>query len=436
MFTVQVVEGQTFTLSCRILSGRPSPRLIWLRDEKRILKNVHQSQIPHRYFLEDANSIKANGIYVIDSDETLVISNITKDKSGPYKCVASNVAGTSAVHFDVEVFVPPTLEEGVDIETEYSVKVHSFIAITCPVTGKPDPEIRWFKDSEEIDEDFVNMFQISQDRKRLIIMQAELENSGEYTCVAINDAGTRKINYRVSVFEEQMEWSPWSSWSACSSSCGPGRRKRNRECLLILPNPKQIYPSYYEKKENEIEQKKGNTCLGDDEQSQKCFLGPCTNSGSEEYHPKRKRVKKIRSSMPKKATLNLQGNINGKKLNPSFASANYDQWNNGPTLMAELDLDPYEQGNLHPYLPFILSPVTWNTAGEIDEASNGFSLTDGVFEQHSQLEFMSGETLHLAHKGHGVDKNTGELKVHIEVEGEVPQYQSDALLYLEPFSGN
>ncbi|XP_046397013.1 hemicentin-1-like isoform X2 [Ischnura elegans] len=430
--TVQVVAGQTFTLSCRILFGRPSPHLLWLRNGKKILKNIHQSNNPFRYTVDDHTSIATHGVFVIDSDETLVISNITEAESGAYKCGASNEAGTSEVNFNVEVFVPPSLEEGTNVETVFSVKVYSFIALVCPVTGNPVPDIKWFKDSEEIDEEYANVFQMSQDKRRLIIMQAKVENTGEYTCVATNEAGTKKINYKVSVLDEQSEWSPWSPWSACTSSCGSGTRKRYRECTVIQPNLKHLVPSYYHTSDNQIDLSSQPYCPGEDSQVQKCVNEPCQSPAPEEYRvrSKKKKVKRV----PKRASLNLHGKLNGQPISSSHASASFNPWNSGPTLEAEVEVDPYQQGNLHPYMPFILSPVTWSAAGEIDDASNGYSLTDGVFEQRSQLEFMSGETLYLSHKGQGVDTNTGELKVEIEVEGEVPQYQSDAMVYLTPYS--
>jgi hypothetical protein len=34
--------------------------------------------------------------------------------------------------------------------------------------------------------------------------------------------------------------------------------------------------------------------------------------------------------------------------------------------------------------------VSWNTAYEVDEANNGYSLTNGNFRQHSQIEFATG----------------------------------------------
>jgi hypothetical protein len=34
--------------------------------------------------------------------------------------------------------------------------------------------------------------------------------------------------------------------------------------------------------------------------------------------------------------------------------------------------------------------VSWNAAYEVDEANNGYSLTNGNFRQRSQIEFATG----------------------------------------------
>jgi hypothetical protein len=34
--------------------------------------------------------------------------------------------------------------------------------------------------------------------------------------------------------------------------------------------------------------------------------------------------------------------------------------------------------------------VSWNAAYEVDDANNGYSLTNGNFRQHSQIEFATG----------------------------------------------
>jgi len=51
------------------------------------------------------------------------------------------------------------------------------------------------------------------------------------------------------------EWDAWTSWSSCSAECGPGSRRRTRNCL-------------------------GDGCVGESSQSRSCNEGPCTGSWS------------------------------------------------------------------------------------------------------------------------------------------------------------
>lgn len=107
-----------------------------------------------------------------------------------------------------------------------------------------------------------------------------------------------------------------------------------------------------------------------------------------------------------------------------------------------------------PYMPFVMSPLSWNTAYEMDSADNGYSLTNGNFYSESDVKFStgiyescrivfdlasvkkanmfsSGEGLRVKHKGEGVDEN-GSFLVEIEVVGEVPLVEPHATVLVEP----
>jgi hypothetical protein len=56
----------------------------------------------------------------------------------------------------------------------------------------------------------------------------------------------------VSVLSETAGWGLWTEWNACSSTCGLGKRQRNRLCDNPPPLPG------------------GNTCDGDEEETEAC----------------------------------------------------------------------------------------------------------------------------------------------------------------------
>ena len=61
-----------------------------------------------------------------------------------------------------------------------------------PPKGKPEPNIYWLKNEREIDESDSDY--IVTQEGHLIIVNAKLSDSGNFTCVAENIAATRKTN--------------------------------------------------------------------------------------------------------------------------------------------------------------------------------------------------------------------------------------------------
>ncbi|EDO39017.1 predicted protein, partial [Nematostella vectensis] len=51
-------------------------------------------------------------------------------------------------------------------------------------------------------------------------------------------------------------WGEWSEWTRCSTSCGPGKKTRDRKCN----NPEAAY---------------GGKCVGDAQETDSCKLFPC-----------------------------------------------------------------------------------------------------------------------------------------------------------------
>ncbi|XP_070183045.1 netrin receptor UNC5C-like isoform X2 [Littorina saxatilis] len=110
------------------------------------------------------------------------------------------------------------------------VAVEKTAELQClPPEGKPLPRVFWLKDDVELNVAEDINFIISSEGS-LIINQARLQDTGNYTCGAVNPA-TRRLSDSASLLVyRDGGWSAWTDWSDCSATCGKGKKRRTRAC--------------------------------------------------------------------------------------------------------------------------------------------------------------------------------------------------------------
>ena len=71
--------------------------------------------------------------------------------------------------------------------------------LQCVVFGVPSPVIQWVNNGRPIDRSDSRM-RVSPEGRRLEILDAEVADSGRYTCIAKNDAGIVDRDFDLEVF--------------------------------------------------------------------------------------------------------------------------------------------------------------------------------------------------------------------------------------------
>uniref|UniRef100_A0A3Q2YR82 Hemicentin 1 n=1 Tax=Hippocampus comes TaxID=109280 RepID=A0A3Q2YR82_HIPCM len=167
---VKVKVNSTLTMECAA-QAFPTPALQWYMDGKILLADEHVS-------------ITANGRIV-------QIRHAQVSDTGRYTCIATNVAGEDEKDFDVNIQSPSSF--GVDAR---EVILNNPISLYCEPNAVPPPALTWYKDGRPL---------ISNDNilimpgRVLQIPRTQAEDSGRYTCVAVNEAGEDSIQYDVRV---------------------------------------------------------------------------------------------------------------------------------------------------------------------------------------------------------------------------------------------
>nr|CDS21972.1 netrin receptor unc 5 [Echinococcus granulosus] len=133
---------------------------------------------------------------------------------------------------------------------EQLVKGQRLLLSCQPPKGEPAPKVYWLKNGKRVEaQTFPHI--IIDDYNRLIIEQVELQDEGNYTCVAdtlgmeqrYSTAEVTVLPYRREP-QTHLRMTPWTTWSACKLEPLSGRcqQTRTRTCFNVSTLEETVLP--------------------------------------------------------------------------------------------------------------------------------------------------------------------------------------------------
>uniref|UniRef100_A0A4W6D352 Hemicentin-1 n=1 Tax=Lates calcarifer TaxID=8187 RepID=A0A4W6D352_LATCA len=171
------VLDSSVNIEC-VATGSPPPQLNWLRNGLPLPVSSH--------------------IRLLSAGQVLRITRTQVSDGGTYTCVASNRAGVDNRHYNLQVHVPPSLD-GAGSTEDVTVVRGNLASLLCIADGTPTPTLSWIRDGVTLVPDphlrFLNLNTTVQ------IIQAQVNDTGRYTCVANNTAGQASRHFNLKVLD-------------------------------------------------------------------------------------------------------------------------------------------------------------------------------------------------------------------------------------------
>lgn len=167
---VEVNEGASAMLELKA-TGYPKPKITWFKGKEELTVGER-----YRFLFEGSDSY------------TLVIKKVQKNDSGEYSAILKNDLGEINCKCHLTVKSSPVFRKPMK---DMAVMTDEPVKFEVEVEGNPTPEIKWFKDGQQIlQNEHVKMFHEAE-LYALLIEKTKPEDSGNYSCVASNSSGNQ-----------------------------------------------------------------------------------------------------------------------------------------------------------------------------------------------------------------------------------------------------
>ncbi|XP_012495163.1 PREDICTED: hemicentin-2 [Propithecus coquereli] len=161
-----VLENASVTLEC-LASGVPPPDVSWFKGRRPVSART--------------------GVTVSADGRVLRIERAQLSNAGSYRCVASNVAGSTEMQYGLRVNVPPRITLPPSLPGP--VLLNTPVRLTCDAAGAPSPTLLWLKDGNPVSLAGTPGLQVFPGGQVLALASARASDSGRYSCVAVSAVG-------------------------------------------------------------------------------------------------------------------------------------------------------------------------------------------------------------------------------------------------------
>uniref|UniRef100_A0A8C8ED54 Ig-like domain-containing protein n=1 Tax=Otus sunia TaxID=257818 RepID=A0A8C8ED54_9STRI len=171
---VVITQGNEISLECKV-QGIPEPAITWMKDGRPLAAG--------------------RDVAILQGGRFLQLRSARVSDTGRYVCVAANAAGLSDRKYDLNVH-----GEYVQNGAGVTEGVSTFKFTPGHLRRNPVPQITWIKDGQSLTEDEDHKFLSSG--RFLQITNAQVTDTGRYTCIASNTAGDKSKSYSLNVLED------------------------------------------------------------------------------------------------------------------------------------------------------------------------------------------------------------------------------------------
>ncbi|XP_034177401.2 obscurin isoform X2 [Osmia lignaria lignaria] len=162
------------------IRGYPKPDIKWTKDGQEIVAGGR-----YKYLWEDEESM------------SLVIKKVTAKDAGVYTVRAKNELGEDTTQIELIVKSAPKI---IKKQGDLTGIVEETTTMTVQIEATPAPEVKWYKDGQEIKEDNrISITKEENDTYKLTIRNSRLDDAGSYSIVARNEVNQTTEIWRCKV---------------------------------------------------------------------------------------------------------------------------------------------------------------------------------------------------------------------------------------------